>query len=765
MRSYLTRSLFRQILHNVLFLDSRGLARPLVQCCSRYIASPHSVHRRSLFGFSRKPQRVPKPVDLDPGFEVMAELSQMLSQGTRPPSSEKLAQAFCDFFHARMGPLDQVEDIQALHTLNTFGHLQETYHEEEGFGIPDETLRVALQALGNVPRGKKQYPSHLRLAQEIFAELGQRSKKIMDDQEHKATESQENKDTNQGNVATDGQENQALEGQEPHMSAQILFPFLRAIANCGDPLLARETTERFWDSILKHNHGHVWLQILGGFAREDNTEEVSKTIEIMQQHNVPYSPKVHQFITLYYAQRGDVEKTKKWYKYPIANSQPPTFHTESHILIFCIRHNELEWGDPTFKAMLERNPTSAKEWSLVFQWAAAKGKGVDEIERMMKIMIRRTAEGGTSLQPDVEMINRLVELANGRNDPYTAERYVALGGKWGIQPDAQTFLLQLEYRIKVGDLDGARASYANLQAQEITENKDIPMINKLIVALCAEKHPNFAAIKSLVGDLNERKGRFEPETVATLSKLHLQRGEMADLVDLLHTYAFHYGLEHRALVRNVLVDFCLDQSKSTARVWDAYSVLRQIFDETSTETRTRIMNEFFDRSRSDMACHVFGHMRQKAIRAHRPDINTYIACFEGIARTADYDSLQTVHNMMKLDVEIEPNTKLYNSLMLAHTACGNPRRSLGYWADIIHSREGPTYNSIQIALRACEKVSFGDRPAREIWDQLKKYEIELTKDIYIAYIGAMAGQGLFSEAAELVYQAEKEVGYPPDELM
>lgn len=734
MRSHLTRRVFQQILYNALFLDSRRFSRSTFQCCSRYVATPHFAHRRSLFGFSRTPQRETKPLDLGPGFGLILELCQALTLGTRTPPPDQVAEAFCEFFQAKMGPADRLEDVQAVHILRTFQHLQSTYKEVEDFGVPNESLRIALQTLGNVPKGQKKYPVHSDLAVAIFSELEKRSKRKTD-------------------------------GQEPQIPAQTLFPFIRALANTGKASTARDLAEKNWEKYLVHHHGHTWLQILGGFAREDNTEEVSKTLDIMQKYNVSFTPKVHQFITLYYAQRGDIEKTKKWYEHPIADSQPPTFHTDSRLLMFCIRHNQLEWGDPIFKAMLVKNPGSKKEWSLIFQWAAAKGKGVDEIERMMKVMVRRTKEEGINIQPDVEMINRLVELSNYKNDPYSAERFVALGEKWGIQPDAQTFLLQLEYRIKVGDLHGARLSYSNLRVQEMPGNKDVPMINRLIVALCAEKYLNYAAIMGLVEGLNERKIRFEPETVAALSRLHLQRSEMPDLIDLLHTHAFHYGFEERGLIRDVLADFCLDRSKSTARIWDAYAVLRTVFDETEIDVRTKIMNDFFDRGRCDMACHVFGHMRQKTMRDQRPSIDTYVACFEGIAKSADHEWLQNVHNMLKLDVEIEPDTRLYNSLMLGYTACNKPHRSLGFWVDIVHSREGPTYSSIAIALRACEEKPFGEDQGREIWARLKKYEIDITREIYAAFIGVMASEEKFSECIKLIDDAEKEIGYPPDSLM
>ncbi len=747
MRSHLTRHVFRQIVYYTLYSDTRCCARSLVQSDLRGhdVVRRISNDQRFLFGFSRKAPRTPKPVNLDPGFGLMLELKQMLSMGTRPPPPEELAKAFNDFFQARLTASIPLEDVQVQHAITTFTHLRDTFDQVEGFGLADEDLRVALGALGhslalhakNLSLNLEKSRNNNQLAKLLFEELKQRRRIELERQEVRV--------------------------QVP--LAEDLLPFIRTLSFSGDSLYARDIAESHWDTDLV-SHGRLpWLQILEGFAREENGKELERTVEILHNYKIPFDSLVHQSITLFYVRRDDMETTKRWYEHPRSDPQRPTAYTDASVLRLCIRKNELEWGDPIFKSLLERNPQTRDEWNMIFQWAAAKGKGVDEIERMMKVMIRRNEENGKTIHPNIETINGLVELANLKNDPYTAERFIALGQKWGFEPDAETYLLQLDYRIKIGDLDGARAVYTKLQTQDIAENKDAPLINRLIVALSAEKLQAFETIMGLVEELNERKLRFDPATVAALTKLHLQRGEMHDLVDLLHTHTFQYGVDQRASIRDIFVEFCLDRSNSTAMAWDAYSILRQIFAETDVEIRTKLMNEFFRRRRSDMACHVFGHMRQQPAGDGRPTIDTYVSCFEGIAKSGDLESLETVHNMWKLDSEIEPNTRLYNSLMLAFTGCDEPRRALEFWTDIFHSREGPTYNSIQIALRACEAAPFGDRQARDIWTRLKRFEIEINRETYAAYIGALAGQALFTECTNIVDEAEKEIGYKPDALM
>jgi len=734
-KTQLTRHVFRRILYNELYSETSCWFRPPMQQClhARRVAKMPVVARRNLWGFSRKPQREQKPVDLDPGLGRMLDLNEMLRKRTRPPPPADLARAFIDFFRHRQTFPTPLEVMQAEHALNTFLYLQQNYTEVEGFGLSSEELRVAMNALKNVPKDGD-YSAHNELSMALFKETKQR------------------RDTSP----------EVEDAKVPW--SKHLTSFIQASSQYGDPLYARDLVEQYWHTDLEQSNRLAWTQVLKGFAREGNTEEFVKTIEIMQKHNVAFNSKDHQAIVVYFAKKGDLENTKKWYMYPIANNGATTFHTDVFVLKLCIRHGEFEWGEPIFKSMLAKDPDK-RAWNITFQWAAAKGKGVDEIERMMKIMIRRNEENEIPVRPDIETINGLVELANSLDDPYTAERYVVLGERWGFQPNAQTHLLQLEYRMKVGDLDGARAVYSRLRAEEVPDDADIPLVNRLIVALCNDKRLDYDATMGLVEDLSERKARFEPETVSTLSRLHLQRGEMHDLIDLLNTHTFHYGIEQRALVRNVFVDFISNHSNSTSRAWDAYSILRQIFTETEIDIRTSLMKEFFERKRSDMACHVFGHMRQQQTREERPNVDTYVSCLEGIAEAADRESLATVHNMLKLDSEIEPNTKLYNALMLAHTACRKPRRSLDFWEDIVHSREGPTYNSIQIAFQACEVAPFGDRQARDIWGRVRRFDIEVTREIYAAYIGALAGNGLLTEAMGLIENAQADVGCQPDALM
>lgn len=731
MQSNLTRHVFRQIICNepishLQFYRYSVLRRHRRRCLAPSLSKAPS---RPFFGFSRKPHRESKTTDLDQGYQELIELANSLAVKARPPPTSTIATAFKKFFIAKVASKAPLEDHQMRYALVAYKHLQSKLDDEASW-LSVEDLQTALKAL--IRRKDKHQPeSRAELAGLIFEELRSRKEEII--------------------------------GEDDSSAYQrfVLEPYVRILAQSGDADKARVLAEEYLESDPEKDSKALWHHILRGYARERNDEQILRSIDMMRARGIPFDIGAHQAVTFAYVREDDLVSTKRWYVHPIDGSEAPASRTSAMVLKLCANHKDFEWGQNIFTRILDQNPDK-DSWDVIFQWAAAKGKGVDEIERMMTVMVETNMKAEDEARPDIYTMNGLIELANNMNDPYTAERFVGLAHKWRLPLNARTYVLQLDYRIKIGDLDGARRVYKDLQGHEISGDRDIPMVNKLILALCNASKQDPEAIMALVEDLTERKARFEPATVSALCILHLKRNELHDVIDLLQTHAFHYDLDERALVRDMLVGFCLDRSNSTASAWDAYTISRQIFDETDREIRTKLMNEFFARKRSDMATHVFGHMRQSPLGHKRPTTETYAQCIEGIAKNLDINSLEIVHNMLKLDLEVEPDTRLHNALMMAYLACGEPERSLEFWDNIVYSREGPTYDSICVALRACQRTPFGERRARDIWQRLQKFEIEVTKEIYAAYVAALAGQNLIAESMELLGKMEKEVGCAPD---
>lgn len=681
-----------------------------------------------------------------PGFPVMFKLTETLKLSQRPPPHDDLAYAFVDLFRSQyngVGGYLVLEDVQLGPAVVTFRYLRDTYKEAPGFGIKDEDLRIALRVLrvgGSAV--------HIEMATLVFEELQRR------------------------------REASSEKGEETPQLYADLEPYIFVLCRNGDALVARDLVEKHWQADLQPSKDQksgsaqkirtLWHHVLRGLTRARQMEEVEKTLEIMQRYGVPFDGTTHQMIVDTHAyHQKDMEMTKKWYYHPIANSRLPTTTTDLVVLKLCIEKNELKWGEPIFKKMMERKSHDKKSWHMILLWAAAKGRGVDEIDDMMKVMAKKT-EGAPQDQPDMGTINELIAFANEKDDSYTAERYYALGQKWGFHPNAQTFILQLEYRIKVNDLSGAMIAYKQLQGESLEDNEDVPHVNKLIVAFCGQPTLRYETIMSLVEDLTERKAPFSPPTIAALSSLHFARNEMQDLADLVNTHAFHYSREQRMVIHDILLAKVLDLETPEVQAWETYKLLRNSFsDGLNRDIRVEVMKAFFTRRRPDMAVLIFGHMRQQFDLALRPDVDTYCAALLGLAQVGTLEMVLKVHNLLKIDTAIEPTTKLYNALMLAYQGIAEWYKAFQFWDTIIHTREGPSYSSIQIALQVCEHLTGGDKQANIIWQKLKRHDIEITREIYAAYIAALASRGAkgVEDGFALLDQCEQECGCKVDALL
>ena len=743
MRYQLTTRVLRQLTSNALYSD----VRPVVYCCPqlrilRRAVVVQGAPRRSFLGFPRGRPKETK-LTIDSGYNVMVDLNNQLSMGTRPPLVEDVIRAFCDFVRYRCNENMPVKEIQITNIMGAFRYLQQNNTDTEGFGLANKDLRMAINTLSFKPFDEGN-TARLQLAKALYEELERR--RLL------------------GNESDEGLESSVVKGS---ILARNLNPYLKILSACGDPVEARTLVEQYFESDLKRFAHAPWIWVIKGFLRRDAEDEVLKTISAMRSLNMPFHQSVHQSITSYYANKGDINSMKRWYNTAIDDEGLPLLRATEDALEACISGKEYEWGEIVFRSMLERRIQTNKGWRIILRWCAAKGKGVDEIERMMNVMLRRNEDlpDKEHVVPDIMMINGLIELAMSRDDPYTAERYVALGQKWKIEPDVRTMLLQFEYRLRVGDLDGARASYIRLRAEDTSNGLDLPLINKLIVALYEKSQPH-NYIQSIVDDLSERKATLEPRTVRALCVVYLRRNEVEKARPLLSTHVHNYSASQREHIRDLLVRLIIDRRFPFYQAWDAYTILSPTFPEMPVYIRTELMSEFFSRGYDKLGIHVFGYMRQQPDPLYRPTVDTYTRCFEGIARSGgNYKFVCLVHNMLKVDMEIEPNTRLNNGLMIAYTACGRPNRALMFWDDIAHSREGPTYSSIQLALRACETASFGERHARDIWARLRRFGIQVTREIYAAYVGALSGRRVFKECVELIESAEAEIGYKPDSFL
>ncbi|CAK7565632.1 MAG: hypothetical protein SEPTF4163_003554 [Sporothrix epigloea] len=753
------------------------------------------MERRPFLGALRK--RAPRELKeqhVEPGYDVLLQFRTTVIEDTRRPPRDELVQAFRDFFAYKYQYGKRVNATQAqwfrrlYHYLRNEGQdLEQRPQPRIGDGrandLSPEDLRAAREALSKPPSsvvtgGSTVSRDHLEMCREIYDELRRRqASTTLDLKRH---------------VFILCQYGASMEAAE--LLAKYWFapqPSSPLLPAAGPPATGPATTpaQRQGEGARRSRRDlELRVMVLQGLANEDREEALLAEAEAASNAGLEYMPLFHEIMTTFFARKNNYAKTREWFEKPIARSQQITAQTYAELLAFAQRSGsdkpaeKKKWIQTTFQQLCDANPPK-DVWDIIFQWAVVSlSKGVEEVRHMMATMVKHNA-GRPNMAPDATTINGLIRAAAAKGDVLLAERFVQLGaapesaGGLDIAPDAHTFILQLGYRIDANDLSGAYASFMHLQSLDCPNEEDAPIINKYLRALCfaASATAGGGGVATKGGSLGstqrihdvlemteQRQVALEPATVVDLCMVFFRNDQQYEVIDVLSVHAMQYSVEERAVVREAFVQYIVDRKRtSTARAWDAYSLLRQYFAETPPASRVRVMDAFFRRRRPDMACYVFGHMRGANDPAMRPTADLYVRCLEGLGRFPDATALKMVHNMLKMDTRIQLDTRLNNALMLAYAASGEQARALDFWHEIDGSVEGPSYASLAILFYVCEGLPFGDVTARSVWAKMQRMEVDVPPDVFDAYSGAIAGQGHIEEVQKLLAGMAMSVGYGP----
>lgn len=733
MRSQVTRNVCRRLLAHQAPLScsaivASAVVRPRLRQPRSLLRQPS---RRTFFGLFQKPPRELKEVIPEPGYETLINFRACEAQGHRLPPREELLQGIRIFFQHKLRHHKAVNSTQAQLAAGLLRHLART----EGEALTLQDLRTVRDAQFDTPSKEQVSEAHIDLAKVVYEQTQALSR---------ATGSEP--------VAeTDGQ---TVGGAA---SADDYRFYIASLSLYGGAVEAAASLEAYWRDLqasksLYRGAKYLWVLVLRGLAKEGREDELLQIYEQAEQLGVEFQPAIHEVMVTFFATRDRIDETQSWFEKPIYGNWLPLPETYREILKFAVRNSQQDWVNPIFTHLRSTKPNKP-HWDVLFQWAIlCQDAAPEDLKALLATAVfhNKTKNVERPLTPDIATLNDLVSAAILKRDPYLAERLIALGASLSIPPNSRTYLLQMDYRIAAGDLSGANAAYQQLETQYITDDEDLPVINKYIRALCARPAPDTSLILDVTRQIEHRGAVLEPETVVSLCLVFLKLDQEFEVIDTLTVHTTNYSLEERAQVEKAFVAYCLDARNSTARVWDAYTLLRQFFPESPSPDRVALMDAFFGRKRPDMASYVFGHMRAALNPAQRPTLATYVRVFEGLGRCPDVESLKMVHNMLKTDTTVQPDTRLYNALMIAYLGCGEPGKAFEFWGEITASREGPTYRSLEVVFRVCEALPWGDKKARDIWGKMARMDLDVPGAVISAYCGAIAGQGRVEEVRKFI---------------
>lgn len=734
MQSHLSRRVFRAIINNEPLHFSRCRRTQLLHTISPARVRPiypnlNSVSRRTLFAFNISSleggdsQTLPS----EKGVKPMVDLKRSLEDRSRAPPNFTLARAFQIFFSTRVENPGSINLFQARLLSITWKHMkaqQDQLDEKDWDNVFSiESLERMLFVLSEAECLPEARDTVLKIARFAYLELC------------------------------------ADHGFGPNtISRPALLIYINLLSMNGNPEEARQVVINFGGQ-FRGAKPSPWLTVLKGFAMKDDRRQLRKITQELDQYGVKFDQASHEELVDILVAQGLFHAAQTVFECPIAGNSQPTIAAKIAVIKSAVLNSELKWAKPIFES-LPRGPTPETA-GINLLWEAAQGSNASMLTEKLKSWSSKNPKIKEAIK--TEDLNALIEYAIAAEDPQLAIDLEALSEKWGVMPNEQTCMLQLESAVNSSNVQRTLSILESTVDPSVLASDNLSLANRLITMLCASKQSDalFERISALLDPLFQDHIRLDPQTVTALTSMLLYRRDFDAVSELLRPRLGTFDSEGKSLVRAAMIEYVMDRSQKTDDVWTIYELFRVAFPETGVSTRTEIMGSFFDRNRSDLAALVFGHMRQSEDITRRPKPDTYARCLQGIARAADKTNLELVHNMLKLDLEVELNTRILNGLMLAYAECEMPEKSMEIFRQILQSDEGPSHKTLSIFFKACETHSDGTYEATKMLKKIKKLDIEIDRRLYSSYIEALAAQCEIELATAAIENMENEIGVPP----
>ncbi|KAJ5475012.1 hypothetical protein N7539_008078 [Penicillium diatomitis] len=739
MQSHLSRRVFRALINNEPLSFSRCRRTRLLHSISPArtrpsIAGISHVQSRSLFAFSLDPKEVsgevlPATLTSEKGLKPMTDLKRSLEDKSRAPPDHTLAEAFKLFFETRVDSPGVINSFQARLLSMTWKHLKSRQEELDDddwhrvFSV--DSLERVLFVFSEAQCLPEASETILRLARYAYLELcadhGFGANKI---------------------------------------SRPALLVYINLLAVNGHPEDARQVIINFGGQ-LRGAKPSPWLTVLKGFALKDDQRQMRKIVQELDKHGVTFDQASHQELVEILIAQGLFKAAQTIYECPVAGKAEPSLAAKEAVIRYALLNGENAWAQPIYHSLIQGGAPNSETIGTALLWKAAQGANASALEEQVAEWNAKNPRVQDAIT--ISDINMLLRYANAQGDSNLATSFASLVNRWRLVPDEQTHLLQLESAIQAADVEASLHILEKQMDPHSLSKADPSIANQLVTMLCMseEKDELFQKISSLLDPLFQDGVYLEASTIAALTRMLLYRHDNEAVSELLRPRLANFDSEGKTLIRRAVTDFILDLQETDEDAWDVYELFKLAFPDTGVSVRTEIMSAFFERKRSDLAVMVFGHMRQADDLSRRPKPDTYARCFQGIARNADATNLELVHNMLKLDLEVELNTRILNGLMLAYAACGMADKSMNIFRQILQSDEGPSTKTIALFFKVCEKHHNGVHEATKMMSKVKKLEIEVDRRLYSSYIEALAAQCEFDRVTEAINNMQSEIGVPP----
>lgn len=544
------------------------------------------------------------------------------------------------------------------------------------------------------------------------------------------------------------------------------------------PEKAHEVLDRMKKDGVQPNL-YTYNTLLGCYKRTNDLQSADKLVQEMKQNNISPDTVTYNTILHLLSRKGEFDRLFKLFDVMISDKDNvyPDMFTYSTVLEAAVKSGNQDQGN--------------KICGILFNLSNSK----DIDQNMMNVILRFQASLGLTkaldlyyqlgetylhIKPDRTTYNILLDACLKNNNPAKAYMIYKDMKKAKVTPDIITYGTLINAEAKSGTLKNAIQLFEDMCNDSI-EPDDRIMTS--LVNIASSKSSTLEDLEKLMALTRRHSHSLKLDTKAYNAlmyglSLHGQSEQVQKLYDTVFRdincqpdVATFTNLI-LAYINDDLIDDALEiyftlrehhrkcrDHLSTQKIpikldTTFYSTLISSLSNGPTSESFQVNDDENNSSpRLVAAMTMFNDMRPLQIQ---PTIHTYTSMLHACGQYRDRYVLDKIHQQIKVDLYLDPDIGIYNSLMDAYNRTEDGEAVLDIWQTISmpasYSNITPDQTSVSIVLDSCGHNGLVSR-ARTIWKWLKRTQFILNTNNYNSYIECLCredGRTGWDEAIEIV---------------
>ncbi|KAA8912145.1 hypothetical protein TRICI_003610 [Trichomonascus ciferrii] len=411
----------------------------------------------------------------------------------------------------------------------------------------------------------------------------------------------------------------------------------------------------------------------------------------------------------------------------------------------------------------------AKEtWDVIIQWKAYESPKIDEIKGLI---------GRMEFVPDQATLNGVLRMAceNLHHDnAYVKSVLDYFNKELEVDSDVETFSLLLQRCLEEKDLDTAEKMFEKSLSEgcqwSSQDGKFLKTLDELLVNMCNMPPPvdTYRVFRVF------QKVKMFTDTVGydaqvAILKMFLDGDFVPDAGRFLED---ELGGDKRDSTRNdlpyykvpemyeAMYDYIMTR-EDYKNCWLLYGYLNR-FIKLPYESYFPTMKRFCDLQRPDAALLIFKYLRarNKKEGMRPPSEAMYILLFNEFGRMLYEEGVKTLHLFFKMDLSIDTNINLQNSLMSAYCNLEEDEKVMELWSQ---TETFPAINNDTATIMIKQLTrSSTIHDVEDFWLSLPEtYNLTPTSDNLRQYIVANCYHGYYMRALKITKEASEVYGIEP----